>query len=120
MIHKNTASKLKMKLQTLICPCFIICPLFSKVKMQFDEKLCIIDFKSSGKYKEEYMAKPWFIQMTAYAIMVEELTGHPIDECVALVGVEGHNAFQIFYCSPLDYIDELVDLRKRYRNLYGR
>ena len=86
----------------------------------FDEKLCIIDFKSSGKYKEEYMAKPWFIQMTAYAIMVEELTGHPIDECVALVGVEGHNAFQLFFCNPLDYIDELVDLRKRYRNLYGR
>ena len=26
--------------------------------------------------------------------------------------VEGHNAFQIFFCNPLDYIDELVDLRK--------
>ena len=51
--------------------------------------------------------------------MVEELTGQAIEEVVALVGVEGHNAFQIFYGNPLDYIDELVDLRKRYSNLYG-
>ena len=84
-----------------------------------DGNLCIIDFKSSGKYKEEYMTKPWFIQMTAYALMVEELTGQAIDELVALVGVEGQNAFQIFYGNPLDYIDELVDLRKRYTNVYG-
>ena len=32
-----------------------------------------------------------------YALMVEELTGQAIEEIVALVGVEGHNAeFQIF------------------------
>lgn len=85
----------------------------------FDEQLCIIDFKTSSKYKEEYMAKPWFIQMTAYALMVEELTGQQIQECVALVAVEGLNAFQMFVCNPLDYIDELVDLRKRYENIYG-
>lgn len=84
-----------------------------------DGVLSVIDFKSSGKYKEEYMTKPWMIQMTAYALMVEELTGQAIEEVVALVGVEGHNAFQIFYGNPLDYIDELVDLRKRYSNLYG-
>ena len=65
------------------------------------------------------MAKPWFIQMTAYALMVEELTGQQIQECVALVAVEGLNAFQMFVCNPLDYIDELVDLRKRYENVYG-
>ncbi len=84
-----------------------------------DGVLSVIDFKSSGKYKEEYMTKPWMIQMTAYALMVEELTGQAIEEVVALVGVEGHNAFQIFYGNPLDYIDELVNLRKRYENLYG-
>ena len=28
------------------------------------------------------MAEPWFLQMTAYAIMVEELTGHEIEECM--------------------------------------
>ena len=85
----------------------------------FDEQLCIIDFKTSSKYKEEYMAKPWFIQMTAYALMVEELTGQAVQECVALVAVEGLNAFQLFTCNPLDYIDDLVQLRKQYKNVYG-
>ena len=35
----------------------------------WDNELCIIDFKTSAKYKEEYMADPWFHQMTAYAII---------------------------------------------------
>ena len=39
----------------------------------YDDVLQIIDFKTSAKFKEEYMAKNWYIQMTAYAIMVEEL-----------------------------------------------
>ena len=85
----------------------------------FEGKLCIIDFKSSAKMKEEHMAEPWFIQMTAYALMVEELTGHPIEECMALVGVEGMNTFQMFFCNPVEYVDKLVDLRRQYTNLYG-
>lgn len=85
----------------------------------FDGKLCIIDFKSSAKMKEEYMARPWFLQMTAYALMVEELTGHEIEECMALVAVEGTNSFQMFLCEPQDYIEPLVQVRKQYTNLYG-
>ena len=65
------------------------------------------------------MAETWFIQMTAYAIMVEELTGHEIEECMALVGVEGSSAFQMFICAPKDYVDDLWQLRKQYTNLYG-
>ena len=83
------------------------------------DELAIIDFKTSSKPKEEYMAGGWFHQMTAYAIMVEELTGHAIEECVALVGVEGSSAFQLFICDPDDYIDDLVGLRKQFTNLYG-
>ena len=85
----------------------------------FDGKLCIIDFKSSSKPKEDYMAESWYIQMTAYSIMVEELTGHAIEECVAIVAVEGSNSFQLFVCEPQDYVDDLVQLRKQYTNLYG-
>lgn len=85
----------------------------------FDGKLCIIDFKSSSKPKENYMAESWFLQMTAYSIMVEELTGHGIEECVAIVAVEGSNSFQMFVCDPKDYVDDLLQLRKQYENLYG-
>ena len=85
----------------------------------FNNKLSIIDFKSSGKPKEEYMAKQWYIQMTAYAVMVEELTGNPVPSITAIVGVEGLNTFQIFQSSPEEHVEDLVQLRKQYRNLYN-
>ena len=75
--------------------------------------------KSSAKPKEEYMAKQWYLQMAAYALMVEELTGHEIEECMALVAVEGQNSFQMFNCDHRDYIEPLALLRKQYKNLYG-
>ena len=84
----------------------------------WDDELCIIDFKTSAKYKEEYMADPWFHQMTAYAIMVEELTGEVIDSIVAVVAVDG-GGVQVFEADPREYVDKLYDLRQRYANLHG-
>ena len=82
------------------------------------DELAIIDFKTSSKPKEEYMADGWFHQMTAYAIMVEELTGEVIDTIVAVVGVDGGYC-QVFEADPLDYVEKLYSLRQQYRNLYG-
>ena len=84
----------------------------------WDNELCIIDFKTSGKFKEEYMARPWYLQMTAYALMVEELTGHHIERLHALVMVES-GQFQVFSANHEDYIDDLVKVRTQYTNLYG-
>jgi len=84
----------------------------------WDNELCIIDFKTSAKYKEEYMADPWFHQMTAYAIMVEELTGEVINSVVAVVAVDG-GGVQVFEADPRDYVDKLYSLRQRYENLHG-
>ena len=82
------------------------------------QPVCIIDFKTSAKYKEEYMADPWFHQMTAYAIMVEELTGEEIDSIVAVVAVDG-GGVQVFEADPRDYVEKLYELRNRYGTLYG-
>jgi ATP-dependent exoDNAse (exonuclease V) beta subunit len=84
----------------------------------WDNELCIIDFKTSAKYKEEYMADPWFHQMTAYAIMVEELTGEEIDSIVAVVAVDG-GGVQVFEADPRDYVEKLYELRNRYRSIHG-
>jgi len=110
-----------------ITPLALEAPLYSKhLKMAgrvdcvglYDDSLCIIDFKTSSKFKQEKYAKPWYVQMTAYALMVEELTGVPVDECMALVCLPDGN-FQMFFCNPVDYVDELVQLRNQYQNLYG-
>jgi genome maintenance exonuclease 1 len=82
------------------------------------DELAIIDFKTSSKPKEEYMADGWFHQMTAYAIMVEELTGEVIDIIVAVVGVDG-GFCQVFEADPREYVDKLYSLRNQYRNLHG-
>ena len=82
------------------------------------DELAIIDFKTSSKPKEEYMADGWFHQMTAYAIMVEELTGEVIDTIVAVVGVDGGYC-QVFEADPREYVDKLYGLRNQYRTLYG-
>ncbi len=82
------------------------------------DELAIIDFKTSAKYKEEYMADPWFHQMTAYAIMVEELTGEVVDRIVAVVGVDGGGC-QVFEADLREYVDKLYSLRNQYRNLHG-
>jgi ATP-dependent exoDNAse (exonuclease V) beta subunit len=84
----------------------------------FEDALSIIDFKTSSSFKEDYMAKPWFLQMTAYAIMVEELTGTPIEEITAIVSLENGN-FQLFSADPCEYVDELYKLREQYSNLHG-
>ena len=64
------------------------------------------------------MAKPWFYQMTAYAVMVEELTGTPIEEITAIVSLE-NGSFQIFSADPMDYVEDLYKLREQYGNLHG-
>ena len=84
----------------------------------WDNRLSIIDFKTSSKYKEEYMADPWFHQMTAYAIMVEELTGEVINSVVAVVAVDG-GGVQVFEADPRDYVEKLYELRNRYRTIHG-
>ena len=82
------------------------------------DELAIIDFKTSSKPKEEYMADGWFHQMTAYAIMVEELTGQPIEEVNAIVSMED-GQYQVFTADPKDYVESLYGLRQQYRTLYG-
>jgi len=82
------------------------------------DKLYIVDFKSSGKTKRKEYAKNWFIQMTSYAIMVEELTGIPVDGIMALVAVED-GSFQCFMETPENYIEQLVELRQQYEKEYG-
>ena len=69
--------------------------------------------------EEELYGRTLVLQMTAYAIMVEELTGHEIEECMALVAVEGANSFQVFICDPKDYVEELYWFEKTIRKFYG-
>ena len=83
-----------------------------------NDELCIIDFKTSAKHKDEKYIKSYFMQETAYACMVNELTGEQPTNLVTIVAIEGGYS-QMFMTEPYGYIDDLVKLRKRYESLYG-
>ena len=74
---------------------------------EWDGKISIIDYKTSGKFKDESDIANYFMQCTAYAIMFEERTGIPIDDIVIAVSVESENTPQIFCRKKKDYIEQL-------------
>lgn len=84
----------------------------------FGGKLSIIDFKTARKQKREEWIQSYFMQASAYAIMYEERTGTPITRIVLLIAVD-HEEPQIFVRRRDDYVDALLDTRKRYKEQYG-
>lgn len=62
---------------------------------EFDNKLSIIDFKTSRKPKRYDYITNYFMQEAAYAIMWEERTQKPITQLVTIISVD-NNEPQVF------------------------
>lgn len=102
------------------------CPLYSdKLKVagrvdliaEFDGKLSIVDFKTSGRVKEREDITSYFMQECAYAIMFEERTGIVIDQLVTLMVVDNSSTPIIFKENKEDWIDPLIaELTYYYEN----
>lgn len=88
---------------------------------EFDGKLSIIDFKTSGKPKKKEYIENYFIQESAYAIMWEERTGIPITQLVTIIAVDHHEP-QVFIEHRDNWTDVLISTIKEYNNrkLFGR
>ena len=86
---------------------------------EWNGKLSVIDFKTSAKPKKEEWIQNYFIQETAYAKMFEELTGETIHAIITMIAVSNGSS-QLFIEQPSDkYVDQLQELRSRYRTEYG-
>lgn len=60
----------------------------------WDDKISIIDYKTSAKLKPKEWCENYFIQEAAYAVMWEERTGMPITQLVTVIaGDEGNQVF---------------------------
>jgi hypothetical protein len=79
----------------------------------YDGKLSIVDFKGSTKEKTPSSIKNYFQQATAYALMVQEVTGKRVDQIVVLVACET-GTMQEFIKKPIDYVDGLLNAIKLY------
>lgn len=101
-------------------------PLFShKIRLagttdciaRYDGKLSIVDFKTSLRLKKKDWVHGYFMQLTAYAFMFQELTGLEIEQGVVLIGVDNCNFAQTFRLpreefSP--YFKDLISWRDKY------
>lgn len=85
---------------------------------EFDGKLSIIDFKASTKEKRKRDIDNYFMQATAYSMMLQERTGIKVDQFVILVACEA-GANQVFVGKPINYVKplkEIIDRYKEYKN----
>jgi len=80
---------------------------------EHENRLSVIDFKTSSKTKEKSNIENYFMQCSAYAIMYEEMTGIPIQKIVIIIAVED-DIPQIF----IEKRDNFVKSLLYYRNLY--
>ena len=80
----------------------------------FDGKLSIIDFKASTKQKRKKDIENYFLQATAYAMMLQERTGVKVEQFVILIACEDGTS-QIFTDKPINYVKKLKEIIERYR-----
>ena len=85
---------------------------------EFDNKLSVIDFKTSRREKKHEWIHDYFKQASAYSIMWEERTGMPIVQLVVLVMVDDSNP-QIFIEHRDNWTESLIESIDYYNKEYG-
>jgi len=80
---------------------------------QVNGENAIIDYKTSSKHKPEDWIKNYFLQETAYAMMVYELHNISIKKIITLIATE-EQGLQVVEKKPKDYINEVLTLFKLY------
>ncbi len=73
----------------------------------------IVDYKTSSKPKKEEWIEGYFLQLTAYAMMVEEMYKVNIPYIIVLVAVEDDN-LQYFVKNPNYYKDKVTEIFRNY------
>jgi genome maintenance exonuclease 1 len=82
---------------------------------EFDGVPSVIDFKTSNKLKREDWITNYFEQCTCYSLMYEEMTGIQCKQIVVLISVDGEMHPQIFVKQRKEYIPELANKIKQFR-----
>ena len=80
----------------------------------FDGELSIIDFKASTKEKRKEDIDNYFMQATAYAMMLQERTGIKVDKFAILISCEDGTS-QVFTDKPINYVKKLKNIIDKYR-----
>lgn len=85
---------------------------------EYEGKLSVIDFKTSGRIKYKEDIPGYFIQCSAYAVAFEERTGIPVSRIVIIMGVDNENPL-IFKEKRDNWVEQFMDLREQFRSWKG-
>lgn len=80
----------------------------------WDGEYTIVDFKRSTKEKRTEWIQDYFLQATAYAIMVEECFQIQIPTIAIVMGVSNSESPQFWHFQKTKYIPELISRISRY------
>lgn len=80
---------------------------------EYEGKLSVIDFKTSRKDKKEEWIQNYFVQGTAYSLMIEEMTGIKIQDIVILMSTYDSKPL-IFKTKRSNHFKQLADIMKQY------
>ena len=75
---------------------------------EFDNKLSIVDFKTSSRIKTRSQINTYFMQACAYSLMLQELTEIKIENLVIIMVVDNDPTPLIFQEKREDWIDPLI------------
>jgi genome maintenance exonuclease 1 len=84
---------------------------------EWDGVLSIIDFKTSKRVKKEEDITNYFIQMCFYAAAFLERTGIAIKQAVVVMAVDDNEPL-IFKVNTFDYLNHVLAVRKKYKEMY--
>ena len=80
---------------------------------EFDDRLSVIDYKTSNKKKTWEMCHQYFMQGTFYAIAYEERTGIPVDTIVIIMAVQNEQPL-LFVEKRDEWIEPLKEVIYKY------
>ena len=83
------------------------------VLAEYNGILSIVDFKSSRKKKRETYCKNWFIQETAYSLLVEDIFDIPVGQLVTISAAEDGTT-EIFVKQRDEFIPEVQELLRQF------
>lgn len=76
-------------------------------------KPTVLDYKTASKRKKEEWIENYFIQSTAYSLMVKERYDFDIEQIVIMIAVEGDNP-QVFVKDPNEYVKKTISIFDTY------
>ncbi len=85
----------------------------------YNDRLSIIDYKTSTKRKRKEWIEGYFLQASLYSYMLWEMTGIAAKDIVIIIGVDDEPEAQVFVERPSNYIEKAADLVKSYHRMYG-